>query len=198
MQLRTVFAPLGRGSIIRVIGPPVDNMTKTGCRILMFALVVGSLGCQEESIRVHRIPKPPRISQRTVAVVIPRDDATWFLKISGPAEDVAVDEASFRQFAESVTFGKDSAIDWKSPDTWKVQAAGQFETAVFRTSRQVKVSVSQLGAGQDLLMNVNRWREQIGLPRVGAAELPKMTKPITLGGVTATWVDLSNADANDA
>jgi hypothetical protein len=45
-----------------------------------------------------------------------------------------------------------------------------------------------------LLPNVNRWRGQIGLPPVTAAELEEQVSQIDLGGVTGQYVRLYPAE----
>lgn len=173
-------------------------MTKTVRQFLIFALIAGVVGCQEETIRVHRVPKPPVPAQRLIAVMIPLPETTWFLKIMGPASDVATDEGDFRHFVESISIGKDSGLEWKAPESWKKQPPGPMESAVYRTGQGVKVSISKLTSGQDLLANINRWRGQIGLKPADTPDVPNMTKPISVGEIASTWVDLINPGTKDA
>jgi hypothetical protein len=153
-------------------------------------------GCQEETIRVHRVPKPPTPTYRTIAVVIPLPDATWFLKITGQADEVTADEADFRRFSESVSFAKDPAINWKLPESWKSETPGPMTFAAFRTNKGILVTISQLGPGQKLLDNVNRWRGQIGLKPINESEMANVIKSVTIAGVASTWVDLTNSGTN--
>src|SRR5439155_26536230 len=55
----------------------------------------------------------------------------------------------------------------------------------------LELSVTPLGqeAGS-LLANVNRWRGQMGLPEVKAAELDKLTREIKVDGEAVTVVDM--------
>jgi hypothetical protein len=42
-----------------------------------------------------------------------------------------------------------------------------------------------------LLMNVNRWRDEVGIARVTEAELPKVTTEVLHGGTKAYKVDFT-------
>ncbi|GIX03738.1 MAG: hypothetical protein KatS3mg113_0744 [Planctomycetaceae bacterium] len=44
--------------------------------------------------------------------------------------------------------------------------------------------------GGDRVANVNRWREQVGLPAASAEEIQKSLKPITVDGLTGDYVQL--------
>jgi len=55
---------------------------------------------------------------------------------------------------------------------------------------EITVTVLPPFAG-DLLANVNRWRGQVHLDDVTAAELPTVAKPISVGGVAASYVQLT-------
>ena len=43
----------------------------------------------------------------------------------------------------------------------------------------------------DVLPNVNRWRGQLHLPEISADDLPKATKPISIGGAGGSYVELT-------
>jgi hypothetical protein len=72
------------------------------------------------------------------------------------------------------------------PEGWTQGAGSAFEMAVFLVGEgddSLKISVST--AGGDLTANVNRWRGQVGLPSVDAAEIESSAKSITVGGESA-------------
>jgi hypothetical protein len=54
--------------------------------------------------------------------------------------------------------------------------------------KQVEITISM--AGGDLLSNVNRWRGQVQLGEVTAAELARSVKPIQTLGATGEYVEL--------
>ncbi|MCW1925186.1 hypothetical protein OKA05_21680 [Luteolibacter arcticus] len=63
------------------------------------------------------------------------------------------------------------SIRWQVPENWGAQEPGQFQQARYRLRPECEVSISALpgdAGGADA--NVNRWREQIGLPAVTKPE----------------------------
>jgi hypothetical protein len=92
-----------------------------------------------------------------------------------------------------------SKIKWKIPAGWEEQAPGMMQTARFVAAGQggakAEASVASIpGEGGGLLGNVNRWRKQIGLDPIAAADLPKQTSTLEAGGAKATVLDVTSAD----
>lgn len=85
---------------------------------------------------------------------------------------------------------------WKVPADWKEAPGNQFSLAAFEVAdgdKSVKTTVSL--AGGDLRSNVNRWRQQLGLPEWSASELSKSAKTLSIDGGEATFVELIGKDA---
>lgn len=65
--------------------------------------------------------------------------------------------------------------------------------------KRVSITVSYLfndaPAARDLAMNVNRWRNQLGLAPLPPAEIPSLVKTADAGGTSLQVVDLVNEDA---
>ncbi len=60
---------------------------------------------------------------------------------------------------------------------------------------KAEASVASIpGEGGGLLANVNRWRKQIGLGPIEAAELPKQTSTLDAGGSKASVLDVTSED----
>jgi hypothetical protein len=81
------------------------------------------------------------------------------------------------------------ALRWQVPEGWQEEAPGQFQTALYRLGPESRVSVSSLpGDAGGESANVNRWRQQIGLPPLGKID----GEPIALEGsdVPAKWFEL--------
>ncbi len=163
----------------------------------IFGLVFLALGCQEEGIRVLRVPKPA--PKRTLAIIVPRSDATWFLKLNGPGDAVAADAATFREFGTSIQFSDgDPPMRYTTPKDWRIDDSpaakgGMFPRFVtFRTTNDSEVIVTKLGpeAGA-VLPNVNRWRGEVNLNPIAESELPPLIEPIEIGGTKATFVDVN-------
>jgi hypothetical protein len=87
-----------------------------------------------------------------------------------------------------------SPIAFDAPPEWKPGALNQFRKASFTVadgSKQAEITVIDLEPGSgDLLANVNRWRDQVGLSPVTAAELATSVKKIDVLGVQGDYVEL--------
>ena len=64
-----------------------------------------------------------------------------------------------------------------------------FNVADGDATAEITVIDLELGAG-DLLQNVNRWRDQVGLPAATAAEVAESTKKISTLGGSGDYVEL--------
>jgi hypothetical protein len=86
-------------------------------------------------------------------------------------------------------------FDCEIPEGWSAAPAGQFQEAVFEVrddDRQVTISVSS--AGGDLAANVNRWRQQVQLPPLAAADFEKEVHSIKVDGNAGTYVEAIGPD----
>jgi hypothetical protein len=144
---------------------------------------------------------------RFLGAIIPRVDRTWFLKLMGPEEKVQAHKEAFDRFLASVRFtGKDDPpLTWKVPEGWSQEKGGsELRYATFRLGPKedsLELTVTRLGReGQagDILANVNRWRQQIGLAPVDEKELAKITRELDLGNAVATLVDMTGMAAASA
>lgn len=120
------------------------------CRAFGFILPVTILtGCSDKDITAYRVPKDPAATM--AATPAPAD--------SNPAASPS------------------GSLHWATPASWQVQPASGLRAASFLApgvggaTADVSV-VTFAGAGGDVLANINRWRGQIQLPPIGAADLP--------------------------
>jgi hypothetical protein len=180
---------------------------RTAWLLLAGALGLGLAGCgAPEEIEHYRAPKsePLVLSAagpvRLVVAVVPHEEQTWFLKLTGPPPEVEEHRKEFDQFVSSVHFtGKeDPPVEWKVPEGWKTEAAGPQRYATFRFGKDdaLELAVTHFGAEiRELLPNVNRWRGQIGLPEIGEDEVGKFVHEIKVDGGKATVVDMTGPGA---
>jgi hypothetical protein len=83
----------------------------------------------------------------------------------------------------------------ESPEGWTALKAGPMQTALYEVrdgDRKLAVSVST--AGGDLSTNVNRWRDQVHLDPLPAAELERAMGKITVDGNDAIAVEFVGTD----
>jgi hypothetical protein len=178
-----------------------------------FAVAVGllaSFGCgSNDEIRTYQVAKPtdktaPVVVQaepapdgpakvRLLGAVIPVKEVSWFVKFTGPIEQIDANEKAFDEFLNSIKVTDDprKPPEYKAPAGWKELPARQMRLATFAVSEapdapQVYISTP---FGGSLLENVNRWRGEVGAKPVTAAELPTATKELMLGATKAYRVD---------
>ncbi|HEX7008605.1 MAG TPA: hypothetical protein VF184_01400 [Phycisphaeraceae bacterium] len=141
----------------------------TAAAMLMLAVAAG---CEDEAIHAYIAPKDP---PRPQPVMAPADEAA-------PAP---------------------LTLTWDVPPDWRpAQAAQAFTVAAYEAGpaeTPVSTTVTRLsGAGGGALANINRWRNQLGLPPV--ASLPEQPMiPITLPDQqVAGVVDLVGPPSSEA
>ena len=118
------------------------------------------------------------------------DEATWFFKITGPEEQVTQAETQWKPFLESVRFA-DGKPEWDLPAGWSEGGPRPMRLATLKIgddAAALEMAISPLGPGQDLLMNVNRWRGQLGLPSIQEAELDENVAKLNSEAVEAGTV----------
>ncbi|HEY2410817.1 MAG TPA: hypothetical protein VGI40_01160 [Pirellulaceae bacterium] len=101
--------------------------------------------------------------------------------------------------SSSVATAKSSAsndLKFEAPSEWSPGKPNAFSLAAFRVvdgDKHIEITVST--AGGDLLSNVNRWRGQLKLPPIDAAELAKAAKKIDTLGSTGDYVEIVGPEA---
>jgi hypothetical protein len=182
--------------------------------LTLFLPVLLLIGCQEEGIETHRVPrveipevKVPEAKVRLLGAIIPHENDTWFVKLVGPLEPVGAEVKAFDTFLGSLRFKDDpkEPISWTLPENWKTAEPKPLTFATIHISKPgdekpLDVTITQLGKDGDarsLAKNVNRWRvKDLGLPAVGPVALPKLVTKKEIGAdkegkpVQATLVDM--------
>jgi hypothetical protein len=153
---------------------------------------------------------------RIVTAMAHRPDASWFYKLQGDAELVEAQKAAFVAFLKSVKItdapavttepvastsagDSDTASKWNVPAEWRTVSPGQMQVAKFLVPDQdsakadVTVSVFPNSTGGNLA-NINRWRNQIGLPPAGESDVAQLAKPLDEKNPEAILVDMTNSE----
>ena len=90
--------------------------------------------------------------------------------------------------------GATSPLSYTTPKGWNEGKAGGFRKATFDVTeggKKLEITVIDLSANSgSLLDNVNRWREQIQLPKIDQATLEQTTTSLTIDGQDAHYVKL--------
>ncbi|MCA9188092.1 MAG: hypothetical protein KDA99_20835, partial [Planctomycetales bacterium] len=160
----------------------------------------GSLTSSSNAVPSSAVPAEP--TDRMLAAVVPHEGTAWFFKVTGPIGAMEGHASEFREFVESLKFGEggsDAVPTWSLPEAWNnvpnTSSMREATIAVGDHSPPLDLSVTRLAIGGDsyaayLLMNVNRWRNQMSLPPLDAEGLKRETTVIDLSGDEATLVDL--------
>ena len=144
-------------------------------------------GCKKEEVQVYQAPKdlPP---------AAPSGSASSAADSGMPAAGAGAGAGSrARASAESGA----ERPPWQVPEGWteKPREGQSMRIASYGVTaadgRTIDISVVPLGpvAGSEL-DNVNRWRNQIGLPPISQAELDSQTAAVAIGGMTGKMYDM--------
>jgi hypothetical protein len=186
-------------------GGDLSNVNRWRDLVSLPALTEAELGQAAERIEVAGQPAalydmagegatgdPTRI----LAVIQRREGTTWFFRMTGDPQQVAEQKPVFIEFLRTLSFGgsaapatpaADGRPHWHAPSEWREVPGGQFLVAKFAITgaggAQAAVNISSsAGDGGGLAANVNRWRRQLGLTELPAAELAR-SLTMSPGGV---------------
>ena len=186
----------------------------TGCGLL-------AAGCKpREEIRRYQVPKsetaatsraPHTVaspqetgtaakldSDRLLAAAVPQGDKVWLFKLAGPKEAISPQADAFRGLLRSLQFA-DGKPQWKLPEGWRAGSGSLFRFATLEIDSagqksELTVIPEDKPSTEEtayLLSNVNRWRGQLGLPKITEGQLAKETEQLQIEGGVATLVDLT-------
>ncbi|GIW84431.1 MAG: hypothetical protein KatS3mg107_0091 [Gemmataceae bacterium] len=173
--------------------------------LLMFGL--NSCGPTDE-IRTYNAPREKESDKvaapgggtqgkgmRLLGLIIPKSPGeSWFVKFSGPVEQIEPHVGAFDAFVQSIRVSPDSAsLTYTPPSGWKAAPPRAMRLVTFLPpgeGKQPELYLSQPFGGS-LLDNVNRWRGEVGLPPVKEADLSSVVTEVKLGDVKAYRVDFS-------
>lgn len=166
-------------------------------------LVVAIVGCnQADPIVQYSIPTEiPAVlrpgKERMLAAMMPKGDEVWFYKVTGPEEAIGSVESEFRDHLQQLEFGDRGPKLDELPEGWKLggEKAMRFATIHVPTpDKQLEISVSQLSRQEDwdeqVKMNVNRWRGQLGLDASEDKWADGIGFEVAGADAEAVWVDL--------
>ena len=159
---------------------------------------------------------------RILVAIATRGSTSWYFKMTGEEAFVREQKPVFAQFLKSISFtgeGQPAAITsstapvgtgapvtasadpgkptWTVPAGWQELPPGQMLAAKFlvAASGESRTEVNVGTAAGGTLLNVNRWRAQVGLGQNTEEELKAQSKVVDLeGGSKALFVDMSGTD----
>ncbi len=138
--------------------------------------------------------------ERMLAAMVPKGSDVWFFKVKGAKGVVASLSKTFREFVEGVQFENGAPVLDNLPPTWVRGGARRFRYAtldVATPAGKLDISVSKLVRQQDkpwaeqVDMNVNRWRGQMGLPPSTEKWAGGQPLSVATADEGSVWVDLA-------
>jgi hypothetical protein len=194
-----------------------DHFQPFAARNLLLASIVLVLGgCEPKpQITKYTVPKESTVDKaggraaaaqttapkQTIGAIFVNGDSGWFFKASDDPARLEPLSAEMRTFVESVRFSSaDGDPTWTLPKGWSREPGNQFRFATVRMGDKPnapEISVSRLpgpepgGEEQYQLLNINRWRDQVGLAPLESDELAKESDPIQAGELRGTWVSMT-------
>lgn len=149
-------------------------------------------------------------AERMLVATLDRAGTKWFFKMQGDDALVASRRNEFIVFLKSVRFQDDAAVQaetaapaasadaassWKIPAGWSETAPGPMQQAKFSAGGKAEVTLSIFpGQAGGLLLNVNRWRGQVGLGAVDEAALANLIQQVDSPSGKLTVVDMKSDD----
>lgn len=132
---------------------------------------------------------PDQLEMATIAVKTDAGHTAWLVNIEGwlPGSPPAAAAAPRLPF------------EYQVPGHWQVGALRAFQRAAWNVSgegRKATVTIST--AGGDLVGNIQRWRDQVGLPRIDSDELQKSIQTLNMGKAIGKYVVLQGPEGNNA
>jgi hypothetical protein len=188
---------------------PFSRFAFGRCRRRSTLLIAGMclsasmLGCSKPAPVVTytiptKVPEEFRASkERMLAAMFPKGDDIWFFKVSGPEEAISQIDSAFRTFIETVEFTQDTPDLSQLPDGWRQGGSKPFRVASIDINtplKQLDVSVSKLPRQENwddqVSMNVNRWRGQLGLQASDDPWAGGEAMKVAVADGDGVWVDL--------
>ena len=195
--------------------PSLFRAARGGWLVAVFpSLLIAGCGSSDDGIKTYKVAVPdqkgkpavdgdpvpdgpPKVRLLGAIIPLPNGDS-YFVKLVGPIEKIDPHEKTFDAFLNSIKVPGEGGkpISWTAPAGLPEGPPNQMRATSFVVvpasgprEKSIDLYISQPFGG-DLLQNVNRWRaDDVGLPKVTAAELPAVTKEVMLGATKAYRVD---------
>jgi len=192
------------------VGTELDNVNRWRNELALAPVSPGDLASEPVTVDSFqgKLFDISGASVRTVVATIPRNGSSWFIKLHGDTATVAAAKPVFLEFLKSVRFGDlptpDASSDapkWTMPEQWvETTPSSDMILKSFSVSgdagAKAEITISfLLGEGGGVLLNLNRWRGQMGQPPIQQSQLEGATKSLATLDGNATLVDIMGTDS---
>jgi hypothetical protein len=145
---------------------------------------------------------------RTLAAIVPRDERTWYYKLTGASVLVADEQAKFVEFLQSIKHVQNASAGadlrkpgmvpkWTLPKGWREKPGSGMRYATLMVgpdAHAMELSVTPLGTSSGtMIANIRRWAGMIGIKQVSQEDVANWTKPVTIDGREAMVVDMAGS-----
>jgi hypothetical protein len=202
--------------------PSPGHQTRRSLRPLAAGVVLALLvGCQADEIQQYQVARVEENqadkTQRLLVAVFPHRDRTWFFRVLGPAPVIDAHKDEFERFLQTVRFTDKGGepLTWTLPEGWTRDGGNEMRYATLRFGAKdapLEVWVTSLdnkagGAGEFVgqwrLINVNRWRGQIGLKPIKSEDFDEprkdqTSKNLVIDDVPVTLYELTGPGGSPA
>jgi hypothetical protein len=176
--------------------------------------LAAAAGCgPEDKIVTYTVPKPELIDptlvqaganqreQQMLGAIVLADEVGWFFKLVGDPPVVGKLNDAFVKFVTEADL-TGSEPKWELPAGWKQLPGNEFRFATIEipageaNAKPLELSVSSLPrrpgepAEEYTLVNLNRWRGQLGLGEIEAEQLSDYTVKSKVSGLDAWLVNM--------
>jgi hypothetical protein len=163
-----------------------------------------------------------KLKNRILGVTTTKGNVLWIFKMTGEDALVAEQKPVFLNFLKSVTFheGMEQQLaempsrvssnskhvpaqadlpKWQAPPNWQAKAPGPMTLAAFNVSGSngsADVTISKFpGDAGGVVPNVNRWRNQLGLPPAAPGEIMQSLSSFEVANSKASMVEMNGTFA---
>jgi len=157
--------------------------------LLAAALILLLNACRDPQIESYRVPKEKDPTPPTASAT-PRSAPAPVPAPAGPATA----EANMANTAVRTAGGP--GLTWTAPSGWTAKPASAMRKATYTitgdgdVTADLSITAFPGSVGGDLA-NINRWRGQVQLPPIAAADLPSATGRVETHGLRVTTVDFT-------
>ena len=184
-KLRTMIQPLGDAAVVDLSGQPENGDPAKDGRI------VGAIAANESGTAFYKM--------RGNAALVGAEKENFLKWVSASRGGASTSAAANATTTPAPSESDLPQIKWELPSGWSTKPPSAMRYASFsaeKNGESADISVVTFpGDGGSDVDNVNRWRQQIGLPAVGAELLKPMIAAVHAGEVHIDTIDMAGPSA---
>jgi hypothetical protein len=184
-KLRTMIQPLGDAAVVDLSGQPENGDPAKDGRI------VGAIAANENGTAFYKM--------RGNAALVGAEKENFLKWVSASRGGTSASAAANATTTPAPSESELPQIKWELPSDWSTKPPSVMRYASFsaeKNGESADISVFTFpGDGGSDVDNVNRWRQQIGLPAVGEELLKPMIAAVHAGEVHIDTIDMTGPSA---